>query len=272
MNQLNCILTANDCFKAGRIITPKGVMVHSTGADNPMLRRYVQPLAGDADYDRLMALLGKNPNGNHWNRSGVDACVHAFIGKLNDGSIAAVQTLPWTMRGWHAGTGTSGRSANDTHISFEICEDSLTDPAYFSQVYRAAVELTAYLCKEYGLDPLADGVVICHSEGYKRGTASGHADVMHWFPKHGKTMDDFRAKVAEEMKDDMTQEQFNEMMEQWLARRDALPPSGWSEEARNWAEETGLIQGDGKGNMTYKAFCTREELAVMLYRLEHPED
>ena len=281
MNLLKCILTANDCCKTGQTITPKGVMVHSTGANNPMLRRYVQPLAGDADYDKLMALLGKNLNGNSWNRSGVDACVHAFIGKLNDGSVAAIQTLPWNHRGWHAGTGTSGRSANDTHISFEICEDDLTDPAYFTQVYRAAVELTAYLCQEYGLDPRSDGVVICHSEGYKRGVASGHADVMHWFPKHGKTMDDFRADVAaamtdggddEEEQEDMTQEQFNEMMEQWLARRDALPPSGWSAEARNWAEETGLIQGDGKGNMTYKSFCTREEMAVILYRLEHPED
>jgi hypothetical protein len=51
------------------------------------------------------------------------------------------------------------------------------------------------LCKQYKLDPLADGVVICHSEGYKRGIASNHGDVMHWFPKHGKSMDDFRADV-----------------------------------------------------------------------------
>ena len=92
-------------------------------------------------------------------------------------------------------------------------------------------------------------------------------------------MDDFRADVAavltgdnEEEKDDMTQEQFNDMMEQWLAQRDALPPSGWSEEARNWVEEMGLIRGDGSGNKTYRAFCTREEMAVILYRLEHPED
>ncbi|MGN0985419.1 MAG: CHAP domain-containing protein, partial [Candidatus Enterenecus sp.] len=74
------------------------------------------------------------------------------------------------------------------------------------------------------------------------------------------------------MEDDMDQAKFDAMMADWLSRRDAMSPSGWSEEARKWAEETGLIQGDGKGNMTYKSFCTREELAVMLYRLEHPED
>ena len=54
-------------------------------------------------------------------------------------------------------------------------------------------------CKEYNLDPLADGVVICHSEGYKRGIASNHGDVMHWFPKHGKNMNTFRADVKAQL-------------------------------------------------------------------------
>ena len=206
MNLLKCILTANDCYKTKQTIKPRGVMVHSTGANNPNLRRYAQPAATTPDRDKLLVQLDTNQNGNHWNRSGTNACVHGFIGKLADGSVAAVQTLPWDHRGWHAGTGTSGKSANDTHISFEICEDGLTDPAYFAQVYKAAVELTAMLCREYDLDPMADGVVICHSEGYRRRIASGHADVEHWFPKHGKSMDDFRADVAAEMKkedDDM---------------------------------------------------------------------
>ena len=182
-------LTNNNCYKAKRTIVPKGVMVHSTGANNPNLKRYVGPNDG---------LLGNNQYGNHWNTAkpdGREACVHAFIGKLADGSIATYQTLPWNHRGWHSGSGSKG-SANDTHISFEICEDGLTDKKYFDAVYKEAVELTAMLCKEYKLNPLADGVVICHSEGHKRGIAGNHGDVMHWFPKHGKSMDDFRADVA----------------------------------------------------------------------------
>ena len=198
MKLLECILTDNDCYKTKRTINPQGVMVHSTGADNPMLRRYVQPVGGTPGREDLLAALGANPNGNHWNRPGLDVCVHGFVGKLADGSIAAVQTLPWEHRGWHAGDGTSGKSANDTHISFEICEDDLTGGEYFAQIYRAAVELTAMLCRRYGLDPLADGVVICHSEGYRRGVASGHADVEHWFPRFGKSMDNFRRDVAAE--------------------------------------------------------------------------
>lgn len=182
MNLKKLILVNNDCYKAGRKITPKGIMVHSTGSNNPNLKRYVGPDDG---------LLGVNTNNNHWNMSGVGACVHAFIGKLKDGTIATYQTLPWNWRGWHSASGKNG-SANNTHISFEICEDNLGSSSYFNAVYKEAVELCAYLCKEYNL---TEQDIICHSEGYQKGIASNHGDVMHWFPKHGKSMDTFRADV-----------------------------------------------------------------------------
>lgn len=181
MNLNKLIFTENGCYKAGKTIDVKGIMVHSTGANNPWLKRYVGPDDGK---------LGKNQYGNHWNQDnpdGREVCVHGFIGKLADGTIATYQTLPWNHRGWHA-----GGSANNTHIGFEICEDGLTDANYFNKVYKEAVELCAYLCKQYGL---TEKNIICHSEGYKQGIASNHGDVMHWFPKHGKSMDIFRADV-----------------------------------------------------------------------------
>lgn len=218
MKLLKCLLIKNDCYKTGARIVPKGVMVHSTGANNPTLRRYVQPVYGQEGYDELRKVIGKNLYGNHWNTprpGGQGVCVHGFIGMLADGTIGAVQTLPWDMRGWHA-----GGAANNTHISFEICEDDLKDPAYFADVYREAAELTAYLCRQYDLDPLADGVVICHAEGYRRGWASGHADVEHWFPRHGKTMDDFRNDVKTIMEEDeeMTQAQKEALFQEFLDR------------------------------------------------------
>ena len=184
MNLRKLIFTENACYKAGRKITPKGIMVHSTGANNPNLRRYVGPDDG---------LLGVNQYNNHWNQDrpdGRQVCVHAFIGKLKDGSIATYQTLPWNHRGWHA-----GGDANNTHIGFEICEDGLTDASYFNAVYKEAVELCAYLCKEYKLEPMAADTIIGHYEGYQRGIASNHADPRHWFSRHGKSMDTFRTEV-----------------------------------------------------------------------------
>ena len=181
MNLNKLIFTENACYKAGRKITVKGIMVHSTGANNPWLRRYVGPDDGK---------LGKNQYNNHWNTyhpGGREVCVHGFIGKLADGTIATYQVLPWDHRGWHA-----GGSANNTHIGFEICEDGLSDATYFGKVYQEAVELCAYLCTQYNL---TEKNIICHSEGYKQGIASNHGDVMHWFPKHGKSMDTFRTAV-----------------------------------------------------------------------------
>lgn len=181
MNLHKLILTNNLCYKAGRTIVPKGIIVHSTGTNNPYLKRYIGPDDG---------LLGVNQYNNHWNQDkpdGRDVCAHAFIGRLADGNIATYQTLPWNHRGWHA-----GGSANDTHIGFEICEDDLNDTSYFSAVYKEALELCAHLCKQYGL---TEKNIICHSEGYKLGIASNHGDVMHWFPKHGKSMDSFRADI-----------------------------------------------------------------------------
>jgi N-acetylmuramoyl-L-alanine amidase len=238
MNLHKLIFTKNDCYKAGKIITPKGIMVHSTGANNPNLKRYVGPDDG---------LLGVNQYGNHWNTAtpgGRQVCVHAFIGKLKDGTIATYQTLPWNMRGWHG-----GGSSNDTHIGFEICEDGLSDPAYFSAVYKEAVELCVYLCKQYGL---TEKNIICHSEGYKQGIASNHADVMHWFPKHGKSMDTFRADVKtalstkEESKMDNTTE-------------------AWSKDAVEWAVANKLLQG-ANGDLMLHSPLTREQFCVMLKR------
>lgn len=185
MNLKQLYLTKNECYKAGRKITPKGIMVHSTGANNPNLKRYVGPDDG---------LLGKNQYNNHWNQprpDGRQVCVHAFIGKLKDGSIATYQTLPWNHRGWHA-----GGDANNTHIGFEICEDNLTDKTYFNKVYKEAVELAAYLCKQY---KLTEKNIIGHYEGYQKKIASNHGDPRPWFSKHGKSMDTFRADVKKEL-------------------------------------------------------------------------
>lgn len=188
MDLRKCLLTKNNCYKAGKKITVKGIMWHSTGANNPNLKRYVQPDDGK---------LGDNPNNNDWNRAlpdGREVCVHAFIGKDKNGKVCTYQTLPWNYRGWHC-----GGSGNDKYIGFEICEDDLKNKDYFNAVYKEAVELTAFLCKENGLNPKGENVIICHQDGHKLGIASNHSDVYHWFNKFDKDMDDVRNDVAKAM-------------------------------------------------------------------------
>lgn len=244
-------LTKNDCYRAGRTIRPQGVMIHSTGSNNPFVARYVP--GND--------VIGWNQYGNDWDRPGLEKCAHAFVGKFADGGVGTVQTLPWNRRGWHCGRGKNG-SANDTHISFEICEDGLEDASYFKAVYQEAVELTAMLCREHNLDPLADGVVICHKEGYHRGIASNHGDVLHWFPKFGKTMDDFRADVARWMEGEdetVTYEQWKEYMDRYLAERAELPANEWAQAGLEQAKVKGITDGTRP-----QSFATRQEVALMV--------
>ena len=49
-----------------------------------------------------------------------------------------------------------------------------------------------YLSGRYGF---TEQNIVSHSEGHRLGIASNHADVMHWFPRHGESMDSFRADV-----------------------------------------------------------------------------
>jgi N-acetylmuramoyl-L-alanine amidase len=260
MNIIEHILTNNPCYRSGRTIIPKGVMVHSPGVAQPNPEVFMR----------------------QWDDPSANAGVHAIVSREE-----VYQLLPWDRRGGHCYFGPKG-SGNDTHIGFEICEpaghtyqggtmigyDTAKNAAYFEAVYRNAVELTAQLCKKYNLDPLAHGVVICHSEGYKLGIASNHADVMHWFPKHGKSMDTFRTDVAKEMRGeiDMTREDVQAMVDdavgKALSERDevvaaaAQKVSSWAVKSWDKAVKKSVFDGTRPGGN-----LTREQAAVVLDRL-----
>jgi len=192
MRIVESILTENPCYKAGRKITVKGLMLHSVGCPQPNAEVFVKM----------------------WNNPGSGkACVHAFI----DGNTGKIyQTLPWNHRAWHC-----GGNANNTHIGVEMCEPACiryTNGASFTcsdrekamvvvkHTYDAAVELFAMLCKKYNLNPLADGVIISHKEGSSREIASNHGDPEHLWRQleMGYTMDGFRKAVASVMNSDVT--------------------------------------------------------------------
>lgn len=264
----------------------KGVLWHCTGANNPNLKRYVQPSTDDANYGYLINLLGKNLNNNDYNHTSYNSGLNAWIGKTANGDVISVQTMPWDYRPWGCGSSSKG-SCNNGWIQFEMCEDSLSDENYFNTIYKEACELTAYLCKKYNLDPqgyttcngIKTPVILCHQDSYQLGLGCNHGDVYNWFNKYNKTMQDVRNDVAallnntqqqkEEENNEMTQAQFNEMMNTWVADTINLSPSNWSQEARQWAIENNFVQGDENGNYMWKKFMTREELVTVLHRLNN---
>lgn len=249
MELLQCLFVKNRWHKSGCVIPMDGIVVHSTGANNPELRRYVQPASGQtvglavlepeyeaSSYYNMMARLGTNYNQNDWNRASQELGVHAWVGKLANGQVAAVQTLPWDSFLYGVGSGRNG-SYNSSHIQFEICEDT-TDAAYTKEAYRTAAELCAYLCREFEI-PVEK--IVSHNEAGKAGYGSRHADPEHWWILYGYTMEGFRQDVQNLLDGYDWEEEYTMRYN----KLDELP--GWAKPTVEKLISRGLLNGDGTG-------------------------
>lgn len=162
---------------------PKGAVLHSIGTPQPSAKVI----------------------GDYFDSPTVEASVHMVL--QADG--LCYRLAPNHYRMWHV-----GGSANNTHLGIEMTEpkEISYDPslgyrltihnreAVLSHVkltYAAAVELFADLCREYGWDPLGEGVILSHKECYERGLGSNHGDPEHLWDALGTgyTMDTFRQDV-----------------------------------------------------------------------------
>ena len=197
MNLKQNYLTESGCYKAGKRITVKGLMIHSVGCPQPKADVFMK----------------------NWNRADANACVHAIVEP--DGDV--YQLLPWDFRGWHC-----GGSANNTHIGVEMTEpatikyagganwtetgDGENTKNHVLAAYKCAVELFAHLCQQFGLDPMADGVIISHSEGCKRGIASNHGDVEHLWSEFGLSMGQFRKDIKAAMEGSTAEDSLTAIM------------------------------------------------------------
>lgn len=214
----------NKCYQAGAPLRPQGLMLHSVGTPQPnaaVLARYF----------------------DQYQPGGQSVCVHAFI--QADGTV--YQTLPWEMRGWHC-----GGTANSTHIGIEMTEPSAGVPyaeaaEQITGTYRAAVALFARLCGTYGLEPLADGVILGHAEGHRRGVASNHADPAYLWDTYGMgfTMDGFRAAVAEAMAGAKEEEEETDM----TRYNTVAEMPAWAREEAQRLIDCGALQGGTDGRL-----------------------
>lgn len=187
MDIITAYATKNDCYKKAQKMTPAGIAVHSTGANNPYLKRYV-----DAPDE-----VGVNAYGNHWNNPasvmGRSVCVHSFIGYDKNKVVKVANILPYNYCCWGVGSGSKGSyNYNPAYIQFEMCEDGLTDKAYMEAVYKVAVEYCVYLCKKFNLSV---NNIVSHKEAHALGYGSNHGDPNNWWDRYGRTMNDFRAAV-----------------------------------------------------------------------------
>ena len=180
----------NGAFKAARPMptgSPAGIIIHSTGANNPNLKRYVN----------APEICGENPYRNYFDRADSDVCPHAVIGKDKNGEVKAAKLLPWNVCCWGCGSGSKGSyNYSPAYIQIEVCEDALNDRTYFEEAFGLAADLCKRLMKNY--PTIKPGNIISHKEACARGYASNHGDPEHWLARFGKNMDWFRSLVAPE--------------------------------------------------------------------------
>ena len=180
----------NGAFKAARPIptgSPAGIIIHSTGANNPNLKRYVN----------APEICGDNPYRNYFDRPDSNVCPHAVIGKGKNGEVKAAKLLPWNVCCWGCGSGSKGSyNYAPAYIQIEIAEDALNDRAYFEEAFGLAADLCQRLMKNY--PTINPGNIISHKEACARGYASNHGDPEHWLARFGKNMYWFRSLVAPE--------------------------------------------------------------------------
>ncbi len=206
------------------------------------------------------ARASANVQADRWNSElNTNAIAHAVIDS-NDGNTR--QTLRWDFRGCHC-----GGEGNNYCIGVEMCEsdqiryttgakfqilDKAKAQKHCETAYKGAVELFAYLCKEFKLNPMTD--ILSHKEGGQQGIASGHVDPEHYWTGLGMpyTIDGFRKDVAKAMEDKMP---FVDVKK-----------SRWSYDAIKWAYKNEITAGTDETHFSPKKNCTREEVVYMLYK------
>ena len=199
-------------------------------------------------------------------QASVKAAPNYFVGK--DGSIGLC--VDEGDRSW-----CSSNDGNDHRaVTIETASD-LTHPyAVTEAAYAALVDLVTDICQRSGARKLIWFGDREKTLAYTPGEGEMVMTVHRWFAnkacpgdylyqRHGAIAEEVTNRLKGE-DEDMTQEQFDAMMDDYLARLAQKAPSAWSAEVRARAESRGIINGNEKGEKQYKKFCTREELIQIL--------
>lgn len=184
-NFYETIATYSGAYQANRRIKPKGIVIHSTGAENPNLWRWVN--------DPINAGINSNQNYFGGPNDDRDVTPHAVFGLDTNGDYAIEKILPYDYRCWGCGSDRYG-SFNDSHIQIEIAEDEGLTREYLLRALNSVAEWAAHLCIEFNIDVNS---IVSHKEAHEMGYASNHGDPEHWLSKYGITMHNVREKIRE---------------------------------------------------------------------------
>ena len=240
----------NDCYQLNSKMNVKGLVLHSVGCNQSRASVFV----------------------NTWNQPNYEVAVHAVL--QADGTV--YQCLEWNQAGWHC-----AGSLNQTHIGVEMTEpdcikyiggstftcSNLTEAKNQVQgTYKTAVELFAYLCKQFNLDPLRDGVILSHYEGGQRGLASNHGDPEHLWRQLGLgyTMNGFRQDVKAAMASPSTTRAMYRVRKAWSDVQSQIGAYTNLDNAKKACDKAGKAYSvfDANGKVVYPTTSYRVKIMV----------
>lgn len=179
-----------------------------------------------------------------------------------DGSIGC--SVPEEYRAWTTGgtdaagipirvNGISGADIDHRGITIEVASDTSAPYAITEAAYKALINLLVDICKRNGIKSLKwKGDKSLVGKPYEQNLA-----VHRWFARKSCPGDYIYERLGD------IAEEVNQKME------DKYEGADWSKEARDWATSNGIISGYGDGEYGWGDPVTREQLAVILYRLQN---
>lgn len=179
--------------------------------------------------------------------------------------------------------GISGGDNDHRAITIEVASDKEHPYAVTPAAYEGLIKLLVDICRRNPgigrLKWLGDKSLVGQVEKQNmtvhRWFANKACPGQYLLERHGEIAAEVnrRLDALEQMKedDDMDKETFKEL---WYEMRKELQDNdagAWSEEARKWAVDTGLIAGngtdvDGEPNCMWADVLTREQFVTVLYR------
>lgn len=170
---------------------------------------------------------------------------------------------------------TSSASNDNRAITIEVASDTYDPYTVTDAAYNKLIDLLVDICKRNDINQLVwstskyermnhlDGCNMTVHRDYANKACPGN----YLYNLHGQIAAEVNARLNSEEDEDMTQEQFNQMANNWISGlASQTEGADYAKEALSWGKENGLLLGDESGNQMPKSFLTREQFIAVIKR------
>lgn len=212
---------------------------------------------------------------DYFSKSSIKASPNYVVGK--DGSIGLC--VEEKDRSWCTGAtnpiyinGISGAQNDHRAITIEVASDISHPYAVTNAAYEALINLLVDICQRNNIKQLLwknDKTLVGQTDKQNmtahRWFANKTCPGDYLYNRFGDIAEKVNQKLFEMEDEDMTQETFNKLMNNYLAEL-AQEPTTWEQTDADWGQQNGLLNGDEHGNIMAKKFITRGEMIAVLHR------